>query len=160
MSVERGGILAAQLLTFDEPNPLIELPIEESYVPNVYVSFLAIRGVDENHPTPDVRGGYVKLAVAPTEKILTVEVVPDKTTAGPGEDVTLTVRTTDAAGQTVDAEVGLAVVDKALLALSASNVPPLLETFYGERPLRVQSGDALLMLFNRMTEQLKKRPIR
>ncbi len=157
MTVERGGILAAQLLTFDEPNPLIELPIEESYVPNVYVSFLAIRGVDENHPTPDVRGGYVKLAVAPTEKILTVEVVPDKTTAGPGEDVMLTVRTTDAAGQTVDAEVGLAVVDKALLALSASNVPPLLETFYGERPLRVQSGDALLMLFNRMTEQLEEK---
>ncbi|MFP4395060.1 MAG: Ig-like domain-containing protein [Anaerolineales bacterium] len=156
MTVERSGILQAQRLTFDEPNPLIELPIDASYVPNVFVSFIAVRGADETHPTPDVRAGYVKLAVAPTEKILTVEVAPDRTTAGPGEDVTLTVRTTDAAGQTVDAEVELAVIDKALLALSESNVPPLLETFYGERPLRVQSGDALLMLFNRMTEQLEE----
>ncbi len=156
MTVERGGILQAQRLTFDEPNPLIELPIAESYAPNVYVSFIAVRGADEAHPTPDVRAGYVKLAVAPTEKMLTVEVTPDRATAGPSEDVTLTVRTTDAAGQSVDAEVGLAVVDKALLSLRASNVPPLLETFYGERPLRVQSGDTLLMLFNRMTEQLEE----
>lgn len=156
MTVERGGILQAQRLTFDEPGPLIELPITESYAPNVYVSFIAVRGADEAHPTPDVRGGYLKLAVAPTEKILTVTVAPDRATAGPGEDVTLSVRTTDAAGQTVDAEVELAVVDKALLTLRESNVPPLLETFYGERPLRVQSGDALLMLFNRMTEQLEE----
>jgi hypothetical protein len=165
MTVERGGILDVQRFTFDEPNPLVELSIKETYLPNVYVSFVVIRGVDEaspaslGSPSADVRMGMVRLNVNPEVQALRVVVIPDRETAyGPGDTVNLTVRTLDAAGEPVQAEVGLAVVDKAVLALAREirDATSMMESFYGGRPLRVITGDSLLMLFNRVSSDLER----
>lgn len=155
LTVERAGILEVQRLTVEEANPVIEVPIREEYVPNVVVSFVAVRGADATGG-PDVRIGMVELEVEPTSQRLTVEVLPDREQYGPGEQAALTVRTLDAAGQPVDAEVTLAVVDKAVLALADPNAPTLLEAFYGKRPLRVLTGDSSLVLINRLTRDLER----
>ncbi len=155
MTVEREGVLDVVHATFEVPNPVVEVPIRDLYVPNVYISFVVVRGVDDMHPVPDVRAGYVNLSVEPQTKLLNVELVPDSTSPyEPGAPVALTVRTTDAAGQAVDAEVGLSVVDKAVLALRETNVPSLVRAFYGKHPLRVVMGDSLLVLFNRLAQEL------
>ncbi len=150
MTVECDGVLAVEQFTFDTPNPTIELPIRDIYAPNIYVSFVLIRAMDAEHPVPDVRSGYVALSVALAGQVLAVDLIPDKPLYAPGETMSLLVRTLDAGGNPVDAEVGLSVVDKAVLALRPTSSPSMLDAFYGHRPLRVVSGDSLLVLLSRL----------
>jgi hypothetical protein len=151
MTVERDGILSVERRTFDTPNPVIEIPMIEAYVPNVYVSFVLIRGVTETVSVPEVRAGYVTLKVAPAAQTLTVTALSDKATYRPGDTVTLTVSTVDAAGRPANAEIGVALVDQALLARGDS-LPSLVDAFYGVRPLKVMTGAGLLMLSHRSDE--------
>ena len=155
LTVERAGILEARRLTIREANPVIEVPILEGYAPNVVVSFVAVKGATASSG-PDVRIGMVGLEVEPVQQLLTVEVLPDRARYGPREQVILTVRTRDANGKPVDAEVTLAVVDKAVLALADPNAPSLRDAFYGKRPLRVLTGDSSLVLFNRVARDLAR----
>jgi len=155
MTVERGGILSAQRFTAQETNLLIDIPIEDAYTPNVVVSFVAVKGVDAANPVPDVRIGMVELKVEPVEKTLTVEVISDRDAYEPGDRATLTVRTLDWRGEPVQAEVALAVVDKAVLALADPNAPTLVEAFYRPRPLGVFTGNSLIALFNRSAANLE-----
>lgn len=148
MTVERDGILAVERRIFDAPNPVVEVPIVEAYVPNVYVSFVLIRGITATLSMPEIRAGYVTLHVAPTAQTLTVTALTDKPVYQPGETVSLNVRVADAAGRPANAEVAVALVDEALLSRGGS-VPSLLDAFYGVRPLQVVTGDGLLVLSGR-----------
>ncbi len=140
MTVERDGIYQVKRYVFDKPNPIIEVPVLSAYLPNVYVGFILLRAASENTSGPDIWTGYVKLAIEPP--VLNVNVIPDKTVYAPGEEVKLTVRVLDTAGQPVDAEVGVAVVTE-------SRIPSSVEALYSARPLRVMSGDGLLVSANR-----------
>ncbi|MBN1178948.1 MAG: Ig-like domain-containing protein, partial [Anaerolineae bacterium] len=156
MTVERGGIISVQRFTAQETNPLIEIPIVDVHVPNIVVSFVAVKGVSAANPVPDVRIGMVELKVEPVEKTLDVEVTLDRDTAyEPGDRATLTVRTLDYRGQPVQAEVALAIVDKAVLALADPNAPTLIQAFYQPRPLGVFTGDGLIALFNRAAANIE-----
>lgn len=156
MTVERGGILQVQRFTAEAANPIISLPVEEGFAPNVYVSFVLVKAAPEEG-TPDVRVGYINLPVEPVAQQLTVELVAAQAPPyAPGAEVPLVVRTRDAAGRSVDAEVGLAVVDKAVLALAEVRAASILEGFYGERALSVRTGDSLLTLYNRLAASLEK----
>lgn len=44
VSVEREGVLHAQIMALSGDNPVIELPVQEAWGPNVYVSALVLRG--------------------------------------------------------------------------------------------------------------------
>ncbi len=158
MTLERGGILEVRQFEATEANPIVELPITARHAPNIYVSFVVVKGaVGEEGGTPDVRVGMLELTVEPVAQTLQVELTADQSRAYlPGEDVTLTVRTVDSAGRTVDAEVGLAVVDKAVLALQEPNAPAILDGFYNERPLGVVMGDSLLVSLDRIAEELEQ----
>lgn len=164
MTVERAGILSIERIAADVSNPVIEVPIREDYVPNVIVSFVAVKGVDAGHTTPDVRVGMVNLPVDAAEKMLTVEVTPlcqqvaaeGVCTYEPGENALLEVFTKDSDGVPVSADVAVAVVDKAVLALADPNSLTLQEAFYAERPLRVFTGDGLVVLFNRSLANLER----
>lgn len=154
MTVERGGILQVQRLVFEEPNPILTLPILESYAPNVFVSFIVLKGGAGAVP-PDVRMGWVELTVEPVAQTLKVELLPQQPPPyTPGTTVPLTVRTMDANGRAVDAEVGLTVVDQAVLMLTEPNAPSILEGFYGRRSLRVRTGNSLLLLYSRLAASL------
>lgn len=151
MAVERDGILAVQRFVAEESNPILEVPIAELYAPNIYVSLVVIKGIDETQAFPDVRVGFVNLPVALDAQQLTVELSLDRTTAyRPGDPITLTVRTRDAEGQPVDADVGLSVVDQALQSLVEPDAPGWVDGLYGARPLRVMTGDSLLYAFGRL----------
>ncbi|MEA3308891.1 MAG: alpha-2-macroglobulin family protein, partial [Chloroflexota bacterium] len=165
MTVERGSILETRRLVFDQANPTIELPIQSVYAPNIYVSFVVVKGKESLSAegalvvgTPDVRLGLVELQVEPVAQTLAVELTanPAKANYQPGDEIELTVRTVDAEGRTVDSEVGIAVVDKAVLALKEPNALSIGERFYGQRPLGVRTGNSLLMLFNRLTADLEE----
>jgi len=161
MTVERESFLDVRRITVQETNPLIEVPITDAYVPNVVVSFVAVKGVDATTSVPDVRIGMVELNVEPVKQLLTVEVIPDcpadqsPCTYEPRSTVALTVRTRDVNGAPVSADVALAVVDKAVLALADPNAPSMRDTFYGARALNILTGNGLVALFNRSAVDLE-----
>jgi alpha-2-macroglobulin len=170
VTVERGGLIDVQRITADTANPLIEIPITDAHIPNIIVSFVAVKGAGPGRSSPDVRIGMVLLEVDPASRLLTVDVTPECgagaqsdggiCTYAPGDRATLTVRTRDASGAPVDAEVALAIVDKAVLALADANSPRLEEAFYATRPLGVITGNSLLVLHNRLANDLEALRIR
>lgn len=135
MTEERGKIYSYRLLKIDSPSTTVDLPVKPWMAPVAYVSVVEVSGGDAKKP-PDYRLGVLRLPVALEAQRLNVTVMPEKPKAAPGETVKFKVRTTDYAGKPVSAEVSLALVDKALLALAPDNYN-LLEKMYSERALRV-----------------------
>lgn len=153
-TVERGRVLRHWVQTLSGNAETVELPITADYAPNVYVSVVLVKGLDETNPVPAYRLGYVSFEVSTEQQELRIEVIPDRDLAagehyGPREQVTAEVRVTDANGRPVEAEVGIGVVDKAVFSLAAPNAPSILEAFYGERGLGVRTADSLVFSVDR-----------
>ena len=157
VTLERGGVLEANRLTLNGNSETLEVPITGEHIPNIFVSVLIVKGVDESNPTPAMRIGYVQLNVDTTEKALTIDVAPSTTTLKPGETVSYTLTIKDSAGQPVpDAEVSVALVDKAVLSLVEGSTQAMLDLFYYQRPLGVTTGAALVINRDRLSQQLSE----
>jgi uncharacterized protein YfaS (alpha-2-macroglobulin family) len=159
-TVERGGVLDHWVQTLAGNAETVELPITGDYAPNVYVSVVLVKGVDENNPVPAYRVGYVSFEVSRAEQELTVTVTPDRDAGagehyGPRETVSAEIQVTDADGDPVEAEVGLAVVDKAVLSLALPNAPAIADAFYGQRGLGIRTADSLSLSVDRITAQIE-----
>jgi uncharacterized protein YfaS (alpha-2-macroglobulin family) len=165
MTIERGEVIEHKLLTIQGTTGLLQVPIDAGYAPNVYVSVVLIKpaqglgvggqGSGEDVPVPDLRVGLVNLPVSTEQQELTVSVTPDKPQAGPRDKVSYTVKTTDYSGKGVRAEVSLALVDKAVLALADDPNPTLARAFYEKRPLGVMTAQSLTALVDRVTLKLQ-----
>ena len=68
--------------------------------------------------------------------------------------MTWDVQTLDAAGKPVPADVSLALVDKAVLTLAEDKAGKILDRFYNERGLGVQTGLTLVLNIDRLVAQL------
>jgi uncharacterized protein YfaS (alpha-2-macroglobulin family) len=156
MTIERGTVIEHKVLSLSGTTEVLHVPISADYAPNVYVSLVLIKPAGEDAPVPDVRVGLVNLPVSTEQQELNISVTPDKAQAGPGESVTYTVKTTDYSGKPIQAEVGLALVDKAVLSLADDPNPTLHQAFYEKRPLAVFTAQSLTALVDRVT--LKVQP--
>ena len=156
MTVERGSILEVRQFTAQESSPVVELPIIDAHVPNIVVSFVVVKGVDATSPVPDVRVGMVELSVEPVKQTLSIQIATDRESYEPAERAQVTVETRDSAGRPVPAEVALAVIDKAVLALADPNVADIVDSFYNPRPLSVFTGDGLVALYNRSSRNIEQ----
>jgi hypothetical protein len=155
-TVERGGIIEHWVQTLSGNAETIELPIDSAFAPNVFVSVVLVKGVDETNPLPAYRVGYVSFEVSTEEKELNVSITPDRDMAagehyGPRETVTADLAVTDHQGRPVEAEVSLAVVDEAVLSLAEANAPAIVSAFYGERGLGIRTADSLSIFVDRVT---------
>ena len=142
VTVERGGVLSHQVLHISGAQAVIELPIEEAYAPNVFLSVVLIRPASDEAPAA-VAAGLLDLSVSAEAFELQVSLTPDPAAAGPGEQVTYHLQATDASGEPVQAEFSLALADLAALALAEPNSPSLFRAFYSHQSLRVQTGASL-----------------
>ncbi|RME36088.1 MAG: alpha-2-macroglobulin, partial [Thermoflexia bacterium] len=161
VTVERGHILRHWVQTLEGNAETIDLPITAEMAPNAFVSVVLVKGVDETSPVPAYRLGYVSFAVSPEKQELTVRITPDRDITkgehyGPRETVNLNIEVTDAEGKPVEAEVGLAVVDKSVLTLAPPNAPSIVEAFYGRRGLGVRTADNLSISVDRISVRIAK----
>jgi len=152
LTVERGRIIEHQLLTLETNSDVIKLPILPDYVPNVFVSMVIVKGMDETNPLSSFKIGYVKLDVSTEEKEITVNLAPDKETYQPREEATYRIEATDHSGRPVRAEFSLDLVDKAVLALAGEGGETLLDRFYRERGVGVRTASGLVLSVDRLAE--------
>jgi len=153
VTVEREKILAQKILTLKGSTPTITLPIEEGFLPNVFVSVILLKGrsadqmfSDEGQDVgkPAFKIGYVNLPVSPESKRLQVQIEPEKESYQPGDSVAVVIRVRDKRGAPVDAEVAFSAADAGVLSLIGYRLPDPFDAFYGMRPLSVQTSETRL----------------
>jgi len=156
ITVERGHIYRYWVETLETNSEQIQIPITEDLIPNVYVSVVIVKGTDETTPLPTFKVGYIELPIQVTEKELTIAMTPNRPSDQhyqPGETVTYDVRVTDSAGDPVEAELALNLVDLAVLAL-ADQPPSIVSRFWRQRGLGVQTANGLTLSGDRIAEQV------
>jgi uncharacterized protein YfaS (alpha-2-macroglobulin family) len=144
VTYERGHIYKQEVVKLEGNSTIYELPITKDMAPVAYVSVVVIKGADANS-APDFKVGMTRLSVDLDQQQLDVNITADKESAGPRDEVTYTVTVKDYAGKPVQAEVSLALVDKAVLALAPDNSGPMLSSFYPERSLSVSTSIGIVL---------------
>ncbi|MFP4321420.1 MAG: Ig-like domain-containing protein, partial [Anaerolineales bacterium] len=157
VTVERGDILQQAVITLESNSQVYELPITPGHAPNIFVSVVIVQGVDEDHPYAQFRMGLTMLEVDTERLTMNIEVTPNLAPdefAGPGDEVTYTVRTTDWQGEPVSAEVGLSVTDLSVLSIAPPNSSTLLDHFYATRGISVRTSASLSVSVDRLTQTI------
>ena len=157
LTIERGGIVSSEVITLEGNSETLELPITEAYIPNIFVSVIIAKGMDETNPTPALRIGYVQINVDTGAKELTLDVESSSERTEPGSTVAYTMTVTDLAGLPVaNTEVSVALVDRAVLSLAFQADQDLVDLFYYQRPLGVLTSALLTINRDRMSAQLSE----
>ena len=144
----------------------LEVPISAEYAPNVFVSVLGLtpRGdfpVYAGHydiEAPNFYWGTLNLPVRQEVEALKIQISPGVTElkAEPGANVTLDFTVLDAKGEGVEAEMAVAVVDEAVLALTGFKTPTLDSLTKFDRPLGVFTGELRSFLVHQTPFYLSK----
>jgi uncharacterized protein YfaS (alpha-2-macroglobulin family) len=156
VTLEQNGVLQHQVLSAQQGLKELKLPIKKEYAPNFYVSVL---GLTPRGDFPVLSGRYdteapgfvwgnlnlpVRLEVDP----LVVKISPGqkdlKAEPGAKVDLDFLVQTPD--GKGVDAELAVAVVDEAVLALTGFKTPTLDRLLRFDQPLAVYTGELRALL--------------
>ncbi len=125
---------ARTLTWFDLRQPagdgVYDVPVTATDVGDTWVNLLYVK---------DDRVYYAekKLRVPATTRAVTVEVTPDRAVYRPGQPGTFTLRTLDATGAAVQAQVALGVVDEAVYGVRSDTTPDPLRVFYRTEYSRV-----------------------
>lgn len=107
---------------------------------------------------PRYKVGYAELSVSTDTRHLDVSIRPDHEQAQPGEKVKYDIKVTDSAGNGVQAELSVSVVDKALLALEAERGPDGLRAFWFERGLAVRTSSSMAVSLDRLNDVIAEPP--
>ncbi|MFN8487418.1 MAG: Ig-like domain-containing protein [Caldilineaceae bacterium] len=157
LTLERGGVLETKVITLTSNSETLNIPITAEHIPNIFVSVILVKGVDKSNPTAAIRLGLVQLAVDTSQKQLGINVTPSAEQVKPGDTVSYTLTLTDSTGKPApDAEVSVALVDKAVLSLADIDTRTLLDIFYYQRPLGVTTGALLVINKDRVSQQLSE----
>lgn len=145
VTVERGGVLSHRVITLPTNSTSIAVPIEGLYAPDVYVSVALVKGPGADTQVPVWRLGYVALPVDTAARTLHLTLAATPATAKPGQTVTFRIHAANAAGTGVRAQLAVGLVDKAVLALADNAGLGLMDTFYQQRSLGVESAGSLTL---------------
>jgi hypothetical protein len=154
LTIERGSVRDVRTLELPGNSETIEIPITADMAPNAFVSLVLVKGVDEDHPVPQLKLGYTNLNVNLDDRLFTLEVEAEREVYGPRDTARWQLQANDARGAPVEAELSVALVDRALLALAEDPAPSLVEAFYGQRPLSVETAASLTASIERLNQAL------
>jgi len=151
VTVEREGVIDRYIREVDGKNPVIEVPVKESYAPNVFVSAFLVRGrvgdpvatalIDLAKPAHKL--GIAEISVGWKAHRLNVQVETDRTEFKVREKAKVKVKVNRALdGKPSRGEVVLVAIDEALLELMPNNSWKLLDAMMGRRSLKVRTSTA------------------
>ena len=143
VTYERGHVYKQDVILLKGNSTVYKLPVTAQMAPISYMSVVVISGAEQTG-RPNFKIGIVSIKVDTSHQTLDVQVTADKKSVGPGDEVTYTIETKDYGGKPVSADVSLAVVDKAALALAPMNSMRILDAFYSDQALSVQTALGLV----------------
>ncbi len=125
-SVEAEDLFSYKLIHVTGNAKLIELPIEEKHVPNIFLSAFM---TSDAEAYMDVK----QVIVPPVEQFLAVNVKPDREQYQPREEGTLLVEAKDANGRPVSAEIALGLVDESVKYIQQDYAGDPRQFYYGRK---------------------------
>ncbi len=147
--VERDSIKSAKIIDIDAPTSVIEIPIEESYVPVVYVSVSTYSDrITNPEQTPKSYFGVTTLNISTQSKTFDIEITPDQKNYQPGDKVQINLRATKDAKAVPDAHLFVQVTDRSILDLINYHVSNPVNFFYSQYRFSNQAygGDSRSLL--------------
>ena len=157
LTTEREGVRSHRIFRLTSTQQTVEVGIDASSIPNVYVSVLLVKGrsagYDEKDASdpgkPAFRLGYTELKVENAEKRLAVEVASDAAEYRPAGAAKVRVSVRDAAGKPDSAEVTLWAVDYGVLSLTAYKTPDPVGSIWVEKAIAVLNEDSRQNIISR-----------
>ena len=131
-SIEGTRLFETKLIRMQGNSALIEIPIKQEYIPNIYISVCGVKNknfISSSKP----------LKIACKEKVLNVEIIPEKTQLEPGDNAYYRIKITDSEEKPVSAEFSMGVVDESIYAISGELVSKIEDFFYGSKRNRVST---------------------
>jgi alpha-2-macroglobulin len=125
-SVEGEDLLSYQVVHVTGNTKLLEIPIEEKHVPNVYLSAVMISDASAYADTKQV-------VVPPVERFLQVAMKADREQYQPREEGTLSISAKDAAGRPVSAEIALGLIDESVKYIQQDYAGDPRQFYYGRK---------------------------
>jgi alpha-2-macroglobulin len=125
-SVEGEDLFSYQVVHVTGNTKLIEIPIEEKHIPNIYLSAFMISGAAAYSDTKQV-------VVPPVERFLDVAVKADREQYQPREEGTLAISAKDAYGRPVSAEIALGLVDESVKYIQQDYAADPRQFYYGQK---------------------------
>lgn len=112
---------------------ILDVPIQANHAPNVFLNVTFVQN-------GDMFTGDQRLVVPARDKLLNLEIIPNKQEYKPRETASYTILARDADGAPVrDAEVSLGVVDEAIYSVAPDYSGNIRQQFYGLRYNSVQT---------------------
>jgi uncharacterized protein YfaS (alpha-2-macroglobulin family) len=136
LSASADTILESRVVHLDGTVKLVQLPIDDRYTPDFYLTASSV--FDRQLATDTER-----VVVPPVEHFITVDVKSDRTDYEPRQDGTLTITTRDADGKPVPAEVAVSLSDEAVTAIQKDPAGDPRQYFFGDlhqQRLQVTAG--------------------
>ncbi|HEY6806733.1 MAG TPA: alpha-2-macroglobulin family protein [Pyrinomonadaceae bacterium] len=125
-SVEADNLYSYRLVHVTGSTKLLELPIDEQYVPNVFLNVAMVMDGDLFVDSKQV-------VVPPVKQFLSVAVKADREQYQPREEGTLLITTTDADGHPVAAEVALGLIDQSVNYIQSDYAGDPRQFYYGTK---------------------------
>lgn len=135
LTVEDREIRHERVVRLENGSATVELTVLEEYAPNTYVTVTAVA----SRVMQTVSRG---ISVAAPQTALTVEIQPNKASYRPGETATYLVKTTNAEGDAVQAEISFALVDESIYAVRPDTTPDIGKFFHGRRERSVSTENS------------------
>ncbi len=179
VTVEREGVLSSFVTELSGKNPVVEVKLDGSYAPDVFVSVMAVRGRvggwwawvgnvardwgldwfsrEGSRPTalvdlakPSYRLGIAKINVGWEAHRLNVAVKADRERYAARDTAQVDVEVQTPDGKpAASADVAFVAVDEALLQLAPNESWKLLDAMMGERPLSVLTSTAQMQVIGK-----------
>jgi len=150
LTISRNGIISTESFTMDGSSQTLQIPIEERYIPNLYVKVDLVgstartddqgKELEGAPPRPAFATGQINLSIPPLQRTLDLLVEPREDKLEPGENTWLDVTVRDASGEPLSGvELAVVVVDEAILGLTGYQLSDPLSVFYATRPADTSS---------------------
>lgn len=153
VTVERETVLYSEVVTLEGTAETIEIPIDDAWRPNIFVSVIAVEGAPpQDSPDkgrPQVRAGWAELGVSADDQRLAVEITPNAELYRPRDQVEVEVAVSRDGKPVSDAGVTLYAVDEAVLMLTAYETPDAHGSMYDRHSLFLNTSDSRSSLHNR-----------
>lgn len=165
LTIEREGIISEKIIDLEGSAQTIEIPIDESHIPIVYValSSYTVRSAPANNTynEPDLdkpKGlfGLTSIFVDTSSRQYTVDIEPVKGVYGPAEEAEVELKVTQNGKPVQGVELSFLAVDRGVVDLINYHVPDPLAYFYSRYnfPLAVAGADSRSLLIDPVTYSL------
>ncbi len=134
-TVESEDLYNYQLVHLDGTVKLVNLPIEEKHVPNIFLNAYL---VDDRQIFSDTK----QIVVPPTKNFLTMDVKPDQSKHQPRDEGSFVITTKDDAGKPVSAEVAFGLIDASVYYIQSDYAGDPRQFYFGTKrphPIQTQS---------------------